>query len=222
MHSAFRKTWKCTECSYGAKLKCTVLEHVETHLRGFNHQCPFCEKICKTRNALKVHAIRKHNFKINTQYPKIKGSQKSKSNSKLVEEKKNSGPLFPHQSKEIQENIEILDDSSLLIKSEHDDIEENKITNDVKGYQDPINISIHEGEKDHQFGTDTDAAVSSFSNIVSNVNDRSIGSVSQEKIQDYETFKIELNRQCEKLMMSFCDSSFRQSWKRDFWVWKPS
>ena len=211
MHFAFRKTWKCTECPYGAKLKCTVLEHVETHLRGFNHQCPFCEKICKTRNALKVHAIRKHNFKINTQYPKIKGSQKSKSNSKLVEEKKNSGPLFPHQSKEILENVEILDDSSLLIKSEHDDIEENKITNDVKGYQDPINISIHEGEKDHQFGTDTDAPVSSFSNLESNtVNDTSSGNVSQEKIQDYETFKTELNRQCEKLMKPIYDSSFRQ------------
>ena len=39
----------------------TVKEHVETHISGFCHQCPLCSKTCKTRNALRVHTIRKHN-----------------------------------------------------------------------------------------------------------------------------------------------------------------
>ena len=91
----------------------------------------------------------------------------------------------------------------------------------MKVYEDPINISMLQGENDHQFETDTDAAVSSFSNLESNnVNDTSSGSVSQEKIQDYETFKTELNRQCEKLMKPIYDSSFRQRWIMDIWVWK--
>ena len=100
-------------------------------------------------------------------------------------------------------------------KTEHDDFEENKITSDVKVYEDPINISMLQGENDHQFGTDTDAPVSSISNLDSNtVNDTSSGNVSQEKIQDYETFKTELNRQCEKLMKPIYDSSFRQREKK--------
>ena len=107
--------------------------------------------------------------------------------------------------------MEIFDDSCPLIKTEHDDFEENKITSDVKVYEDPINISMLQGENDHQFAADTDAAVSSFSNLeFNNVNDSSSSGVSQEKIQDYETFKTELNRQCEKLMKPIYDSSFRQ------------
>merc|ERR1719300_526887 len=69
----------------------------------------------------------------------------------------------------VYSEIKLFDDSSLLIKSEHDDIEENKITSDVKVYEDPINISMLQDENDHQFATESDAAVSSFSNIVSNV-----------------------------------------------------
>ena len=34
---------------------------METHISGFCHQCPLCSKTCKTRNALRVHTIRKHN-----------------------------------------------------------------------------------------------------------------------------------------------------------------
>ena len=87
----------------------------------------------------------------------------------------------------------------------------------MKVYEDPINISIHQGENDHHFATDTDAPVSSFSNLKSNtVNDTSRSNMSQEKIQDYETFKTELNRQCEKLMKPIYDSSFRQREKWNF------
>jgi hypothetical protein len=38
-----------------------VKEHIETHISGFTHQCQFCVKTCKTRNALRVHTVRAHN-----------------------------------------------------------------------------------------------------------------------------------------------------------------
>jgi len=52
--------WQCAQCHYSSKLRYTVKEHVETHISGFCHQCPLCSKTCKTRNALRVHTIRKH------------------------------------------------------------------------------------------------------------------------------------------------------------------
>jgi len=52
--------WQCAQCHYSSKLRYTVKEHVETHISGFSHQCPMCTKTCKTRNALRVHTIRKH------------------------------------------------------------------------------------------------------------------------------------------------------------------
>jgi len=55
--------WQCVQCHYSTKLKCTMKEHVETHISGFTHQCPLCDKSCNTRNALRVHTIRKHNNK---------------------------------------------------------------------------------------------------------------------------------------------------------------
>ena len=116
--------------------------------------------------------------------------------------------------------MELFDD---LLKTEHEDVEENRITSDVKAIEDPIEVSIHQGEidSDHLFEVDTDAAVSSFSNLDSNnVNDTSSCIISQEKIQDYETFKVELYRQCEKLMKPIYDSSSRQRCNMDFWVWK--
>jgi len=55
--------WQCAQCHYSSKLRYTVKEHVETHISGFCHQCPLCQKTCKTRNALRVHTIRKHSTK---------------------------------------------------------------------------------------------------------------------------------------------------------------
>ena len=215
-------------------MRAVVKQHVEIHLTRFSHQCPICQKICKTRsalrvhkteqhsihnskinsqpqqcpicqkicktrNALRVHKTTQHNSKINSQYAKIKGSQKSKSDSKLVKEKKISGPKFPSQSKEILENFESFDDSSLLIKSENDNFEENDTTSGVKATAaDPIIIYISK----HQF--ETENAVSSFSNLDSNTIDTSSSSsnVSQEKgsfltPQDYLTFKTEIDREAE-------------------------
>lgn len=63
--SAVGKTvWQCAQCHYSSKLRYTVKEHVETHISGFSHQCPLCEKTCNTRNALRVHTIRKHSNKV--------------------------------------------------------------------------------------------------------------------------------------------------------------
>jgi len=59
-----KTVWQCAQCHYTSKLRYTVKEHVETHISGFSHQCPYCEKSCNTRNALRVHTIRKHNNKV--------------------------------------------------------------------------------------------------------------------------------------------------------------
>eukprot|EP00092_Neocalanus_flemingeri_P026940 GFUD01029204.1.p1 GENE.GFUD01029204.1~~GFUD01029204.1.p1 ORF type:complete len:328 (-),score=83.44 GFUD01029204.1:750-1733(-) len=55
-----KTVWQCAQCHYSSKLRYTVKEHVETHISGFSHQCPLCDKSCNTRNALRVHNIRKH------------------------------------------------------------------------------------------------------------------------------------------------------------------
>ena len=52
--------WQCAQCHFSSKFRYTVKEHIETHLDGFTHQCPQCEKICKTRNALRAHVMRAH------------------------------------------------------------------------------------------------------------------------------------------------------------------
>jgi len=63
--SVGKTVWQCAQCHYSSKLRYTVKEHVETHISGFSHQCPLCEKTCNTRNALRVHTIRKHSNKVN-------------------------------------------------------------------------------------------------------------------------------------------------------------
>ena len=59
-----KTVWQCAQCHYSSKLRYTVKEHVETHISGFSHQCPLCDKTCNTRNALRVHTIRKHSNKV--------------------------------------------------------------------------------------------------------------------------------------------------------------
>ena len=52
--------WQCAQCHFSSKVRYTVKQHIETHLAGFTHQCPSCEKTCKTRNALRAHVMRAH------------------------------------------------------------------------------------------------------------------------------------------------------------------
>jgi hypothetical protein len=58
---AAKTTWQCAQCHFSSKIRSTVKEHIETHISGFTHQCQYCVKTCKTRNALRVHTIRAHN-----------------------------------------------------------------------------------------------------------------------------------------------------------------
>lgn len=55
-----KTNWQCTQCQFSSKIKSTMKEHVETHITEFTHQCPFCQKICTTRNALRGHTLRAH------------------------------------------------------------------------------------------------------------------------------------------------------------------
>jgi hypothetical protein len=55
-----KTTWRCAQCNYSNKLQYTVKQHIETHITSIVHQCNQCPKILKTRNALRVHMIQKH------------------------------------------------------------------------------------------------------------------------------------------------------------------
>ena len=68
---AGKTLWQCAQCHYSSKLRYTVKEHVETHISGFSHQCPLCDKTCNTRNALRVHTIRKHSNKVKVEQPQF-------------------------------------------------------------------------------------------------------------------------------------------------------
>ena len=58
-----KRVWKCKQCDYTNKLRFTVKAHVETHISGQSHQCPNCDRVCPTRNALRVHILRNHDAK---------------------------------------------------------------------------------------------------------------------------------------------------------------
>ena len=49
------KMWECTECGRQMKKKYKMEFHIETHLEGFTHICVHCDKIHKTRGALRAH-----------------------------------------------------------------------------------------------------------------------------------------------------------------------
>ena len=60
--------WQCAQCHFSSKVRYTVKQHIETHLAGFTHQCPSCEKTCKTRNALRAHIMRAHTHNESTHH----------------------------------------------------------------------------------------------------------------------------------------------------------
>ena len=51
-------TWGCKECSYKARLKRNVKDHVEQHIEGYAHPCNLCSKVFKNRPNLRTHKIR--------------------------------------------------------------------------------------------------------------------------------------------------------------------
>ena len=52
--------WSCNVCGKINKKLGKTRKHVETHIEGFSHLCPHCEKMCKTSNGLEVHVKTKH------------------------------------------------------------------------------------------------------------------------------------------------------------------
>ena len=52
--------WSCNVCGKINKKLGKTRKHVETHVEGFSHLCPHCEKLCKTSNGLEVHVKTKH------------------------------------------------------------------------------------------------------------------------------------------------------------------
>ena len=55
--------WKCNFCDKTSAHKRTLRCHIETHLSGFEQQCPHCDKKRKTREALRVHIYNDHKKK---------------------------------------------------------------------------------------------------------------------------------------------------------------
>ena len=51
----------CYECGYSSKYKTTCQDHIESrHISTSGFICPYCEKFCPTRNALKSHISKSH------------------------------------------------------------------------------------------------------------------------------------------------------------------
>ena len=53
--------WQCSECSYQSNKKSNVYEHVESkHVMHGGYVCPVCEKVCRSKNALRSHHHSNH------------------------------------------------------------------------------------------------------------------------------------------------------------------
>jgi len=55
------KDFKCTDCDYETKMKCNLEKHIEAKHISPGVACQFCNKICPTRHALRMHLSRNHN-----------------------------------------------------------------------------------------------------------------------------------------------------------------
>ena len=47
--------WTCTKCTYSSKSKGHVLEHAESHIEGYSHECKYCDKTFSMKRALRHH-----------------------------------------------------------------------------------------------------------------------------------------------------------------------
>merc|ERR550519_527038 len=56
------RIWSCNVCGVTNRDKTKMKRHVETHMEGFVHSCPYCNQQMKTRRTLKVHLERVHNI----------------------------------------------------------------------------------------------------------------------------------------------------------------
>ena len=47
--------WRCNLCGKKGLHKTTMMRHIETHLEQAQLNCPHCDKVSRTREALRVH-----------------------------------------------------------------------------------------------------------------------------------------------------------------------
>ena len=52
--------WTCIQCGKFDNSRFALGRHVETHIEGFTHVCPICDKSFSTRGARKTHKRRQH------------------------------------------------------------------------------------------------------------------------------------------------------------------
>jgi len=50
--------WGCSQCSYTAKNKGHVKEHVEKHIEGYSHECNSCDKTFRMKKSLRQHVYK--------------------------------------------------------------------------------------------------------------------------------------------------------------------
>ena len=56
--------WHCCDCGRESKVKTNIYEHIEaTHVNSPGYFCDYCDKPCRTRNALRAHKHREHTAK---------------------------------------------------------------------------------------------------------------------------------------------------------------
>lgn len=57
------KQWKCIICQKTSAHKSNMRVHVDTHIQGIEHYCPYCSKYSKTRQSLIMHIHKYHKKK---------------------------------------------------------------------------------------------------------------------------------------------------------------
>jgi hypothetical protein len=59
--SSLEPGYICLTCAHFAKNRRDLYEHVESkHVEGAGHNCPVCDKFCRSRNGLRTHMCRYH------------------------------------------------------------------------------------------------------------------------------------------------------------------
>ena len=55
------KLFKCSDCDYETNVKGNLGKHIEAKHISPGISCQYCNKLCPTRHALRMHTTRQHN-----------------------------------------------------------------------------------------------------------------------------------------------------------------
>ena len=57
--------WRCVDCGHQTKFRTSLFEHCESKhiIESSGYLCQYCQKFCRTRNALRSHVNRQHSLK---------------------------------------------------------------------------------------------------------------------------------------------------------------